>query len=418
LNSEQYHDIIPASSHYVTVVLPIAAPKVYTYIVPTEMVADIQFGVRVEVQFGKNKLYAALVVDIHHNAPEEYKPKPIVSIIDDQPIIFPEQYKLWQWMSSYYGCTIGEVMNAALPSGLKLASETTIMLSPLYDPNFQGLNNKEFMICEALSNQPELRIEDVRKILNQKTVYSLINSLLDKKIIYLKEELKEKYKPKKVVCVRLQEPYLSNQDLLEEAFEKLSRSGRQVEALMAFIQMSRSQKHIRRAELTKKASVDTSVLNAIVKKEVFEYYDREISRIGTYEEEVTDTFELSEQQKTALTELRTNYQNKNVALLHGVTGSGKTRVYVELIQEAIERGEQVLYMLPEIALTGQIVARLQKIFGNDIAVFHSRLNNHERVEIWQQVRAGRPIVMGVRSSLFLPFNNLKLIIVDEDGLNK
>jgi len=414
LSLEQYHKIKPANSHYVSIVLPIAVPKLYTYIVPEELVESIQFGIRVEVQLGRSKLYAGLIIDIHHQVPEDHTPKPILSIIDQHPIVYPEQFKLWQWIAHYYSCSIGEVMNAALPSGLKLSSETKVILSPMYDPNLQGLDDKEFMICEALSIQNELSTSDIQKILNQKTVYPLMQRMINKKIIYLKEELKEKYTPKIVVCVRLQEPYISNPELLQEAFDKLSRSTRQVEALMAYVQLSRTQKVIRRAELGKKANVDSSVLKAMVKKEIFEFYDKEISRIGVYEDDLKDTFDLSAQQETALTELRTHFQDKNVALLHGVTGSGKTRVYIELIQEAIQKGEQVLYLLPEIALTGQIVARLQKIFGNDIAVFHSRLNNHERVEIWKKVFSGQSIVMGVRSSLFLPFKNLKLIIVDEE----
>ncbi|MEM9823181.1 MAG: primosomal protein N', partial [Bacteroidota bacterium] len=354
------------------------------------------------------------VVDIQAKAPEHYRAKPIISIIDPHPIIFPEQFRLWQWIASYYCCTIGEVMNAALPAGLKLASETTIVLSPIYDPNFQGLSDKEFIITESLNHQQELSIDDIRKILNQKTVYPLIHRLLNKKVIYLKEELVTKYKPKKVICVRFQEPYFSNPDYLEAAFEKVNRASRQVESLMAFIELSRKQQHVRRTDLCKKAQVDTSVLHAIVKKEIFEYYDHQISRIAPYAHETVESFELTEQQTQALSELRAQFMQKNVALLHGVTGSGKTRVYIELIKEAISRGEQVLYLLPEIALTAQIVVRLQKIFGDDIAVYHSRLNNHERVEMWQQVLKGIPIILGVRSSLFLPFQHLSLVIVDEE----
>lgn len=410
----QYHDIIPATSIYATVILPIAAPKLYTYLIPPELVEQVQFGVRVEVQFGKSKLYAGLVAELHSNAPEAYKPKPIISIIDPQPIIFPQQFKLWQWMANYYCCTIGEIMNAAIPAGLKLASETKIVLSPIYDPNYKGLSDKEFIIAESLNHQKELSIGDIQKILNQKTVYPLINGLLEKKVIYLKEELIQKYKPKTVVCVRLQEKYRSNPDFLEDAFDLLSRSGRQVEALMGYIQLSRNQPYLRRSDLCEKANVTTSVLNAMVKKGILEYFDRQVSRLGKYEETTIDSFELSAQQVQALSEIKSHYQEKNVALLHGVTGSGKTRVYIELIAEALKRGEQVLYLLPEIALTGQIVNRLQKIFGDQIAVYHSRLSNNERVELWQSVLKGKGIVMGVRSSLFLPFQNLSLIVVDEE----
>ncbi len=405
-----------AGTHtYVSVVLPLAIPKPYTYFVPEELVAAIRFGVRVEVQFGKNRLYSGLVVEVHQTGSVESKPKSVLSVMDETPIITPDQWTLWQWIAAYYGCTIGEVMSAALPANLKLASETCIVLSPLFDDNMQGLDDKEFMILEALQNREELSIKDVRDILDQKTVHKLINRLLEKRLIYLKEDLKAKYKPKKIACVRLQEPYLSEPNLLGTAFELVARSAKQTEALLAFIQLDKQQEFIRKQDIYNATDkTDSAVLNAMVKKSIFELYDREVSRIGSYEEELTDAFALSEQQTKALGEIEKAFETKQVALLHGVTGSGKTRVYIELIKEALSRGEQVLYMLPEIALTTQIVQRLQRIFGDAIGVYHSRLNNNERVELWKQCYEGKPIVLGARSSLFLPFTNLKLIVVDEE----
>lgn len=413
MSSESYHPI-ESTSGYVTVILPIAAPKPYTYMIPVTETTVIQPGMRVEVQFGKTKIYAALVVHVHNNPPEAYKAKPIISVIDQQPIAFPYQFKLWKWIAEYYACTMGEVMNAALPGGFKLASETKLILSPVYDENYTGLKNREFLIAEALHYQQELSISDVRKILKQKSVGPLINRLLAKRVIYIKEELKQKYTPKKVVCVKLKEPYASEPDTIEEAFELMSRSTRQVETLMAFVQISRKQPVIRRSELMKAANVDTSVIKAMVKKNVFEIYKKEVSRLGSYEEDVVDSHKLTDQQVEAIKEIKESFIEKSTTLLHGVTGSGKTRVYIELIQEAIDRGEQVLYLLPEIALTTQIITRLQKIFGDDIAVYHSRLNNNERVELWKQIISGKKIILGARSGLFLPFKNLRLIIVDEE----
>ena len=389
-------------------------PKPYTYAIPEEFVALVKVGMRVEVQFGKSKLYSALILEIHQRKPENHKPKPILSLIDKEPIVTLNQLQLWKWMASYYACSLGEVMTAALPSSLRLASETRIILSPLFDDNYMGLNDNEFLITEALSIQNELSLEDVRKILNKKTIYPLIKSLLDKKIIYLKEEFKTKYKAKKIACVRLQEPYASNSDLLEKAFELLGKSMRQAEALMAYIQISHKQKFVRKQDIYKLAKVDTSVVKAIEKKGIFELYDKEVSRIANYENELIDSHTLAAQQVQAIAEIKTAFKEKNVVLLHGVTGSGKTRVYIELIQEALKRKEQVLYLLPEIALTTQITSRIQKIFGDDIAVYHSRLNNNERVEMWNKVLEGKSVVLGARSSLFLPFRNLKLIIVDEE----
>lgn len=412
MDTQSFHPV-QSTNCYIAVIIPIAAPKPYTYFVPNEMIQDIQVGIRVEVQFGKNKLYSGLVMQILDAPPAHQKPKPILSIIDKEPILLEEQIKLWQWISSYYACTIGEVMNAALPAGMKLASETRVILSPIFDGNYDGFNDKEYMIAEALSIQNELSLNDIRDILDQKTVYPLINRLLQRKIIYLKEELQSKYKPKEVTFVRLQEPYASHSAMLEIAFDKMKRAERQVEAMMAFLQLSQQQKFVKAQDVYKKASADSTVLKAMEKKGIIELYKKEVSRIDAYEDELMDRQELSEQQKRVLQEIAPRAE-KAVTLIHGVTGSGKTRVYMELIHKTIARGEQVLYLLPEIALTAQLVNRLQKIFGDDIAVYHSRMSNPERVEVWQNVRRGKPIIMGARSGLFLPFQNLKLIIVDEE----
>ncbi len=412
--SNQTAHFVPDGNTYVEVILPIAIPKPYTYYVPEELVADVQFGLRVEVQFGKSKLYTGLVISISDQPPQDYKAKAVLSVIDQKPIITATQFRLWQWMADYYRCTLGEIMNAALPANLKLTSETQLTLSPLFDDDFSMLSDKEYLIAEALSIQQEISIDDVRQILGQKTVYPLIRSLLEKKIIYLKEDLKTKYKPKKVGCVRFKEPYATYPELINEAFEKVSRSQRQTNALLAFVQLDRRQEVVRKQDIYKMAEVDTSVIQAMVKKGIFELYDKEISRLGSYEEATIDANTLAEQQVSALRQIKEQLESKNVVLLHGVTGSGKTRVYIELIQEALRREEQVLYLLPEIALTTQIIDRLQKVFGDDIAVYHSRLNNNERVELWNSVLDGKPIVLGARSSLFLPFKKLKLIVVDEE----
>ena len=411
MSTESYHPV-NTSKLYAKVILPIAIPKPYTYFIPEELITVVKFGVRVEVQF-KNKLYSALVISIGESSEEVHKTKNILSVLDEVAIIEPQQYQFWQWMSDYYCCTIGEVMHAALPAGLKLSSETRVVLSPIFDENYQGLDDREFMVTEALSIQNELSIDDIRKIIDQKTVYPLINKLLDKKIIYLKEELKNQYKPKEVACIRLQEPYATQPYLLEDAFELLTKSSRQTEALLAYIQLSKKQAFVKKQEIYAIAQVDTSVIKAMQKKGIFEVYKKTISRIAGYEEDLLESKELVSQQVEAISQIKEAFSHKNVCLLHGVTGSGKTRVYMELIQEAIDKGEQVLYLLPEIALTTQIISRLQKIFGEEIAVYHSRLNNHERVEMWRIAQAGKPIILGARSSLFLPFKNLKLIIIDE-----
>jgi primosomal protein N' (replication factor Y) len=238
-----------AENLYVTVILPLALPKEYTYAVPLEFKDAVKPGVRVEVQFGKNKLYSALVFNVINEKPESYTPKPIINVLDKEPIVTKKQFDFWRWMATYYCCTVGEVMNAALPSGLKLVSETKLILSPTFDGDFTELNDKEYLIAEALTIQNELTIEEVRKIVNLKSVYHLIDVLLDKKVIYLEAELKQKYKVKTVDCIRLAEPYFSKNELLRAAFQEISRAGKQTEALMAFIQLSKTETEITRKKL-------------------------------------------------------------------------------------------------------------------------------------------------------------------------
>lgn len=377
------------------------------------MIAEVKFGIRVEVQFGKNKMYSAIVIRVHEDTPT-HTVKPLSGIMDEEPIITETQLKFWQWMADYYHCTLGEVMEAALPANLKLSSEKRLVLSPVFDGDFSNLNNSEYLIAEALTIQNEITVGDVQKILSRKTVYPVINRLLEKKVLFLYEDLKQKYKPKKVAFVRYAEPFHSNPELRGEAFEKCGKAMKQAETLMAFEQLSRGGKEVRKTDLNKKSGGNGSVLKAMVKKDILEIQEKEVSRVGGYEDEIIEAFDLSEQQIRAISEIKTTFETKNVTLLHGVTGSGKTRVYIELIKEAIERGEQVLYLLPEVALTTQIINRLQKIFGDKITTYHHRISNNERVDLWKEILEGRPIVLGARSAIFMPFTNLGLVIVDEE----
>ncbi|MBK8722007.1 MAG: primosomal protein N' [Saprospiraceae bacterium] len=398
---------------FVEVILPLALPRYFTYEVPENLLHKIQIGIRVEVPFGKNKLYAALIAGTHHELPKGYEVKSIVSIIDDLPIITLEQLKFWDWIASYYCCTLGEVMIAALPISLRLSSETTVVLSSNYNGETEGLDDKEYILAEALTIQSELTIEEVRGILQQKTVFPLIKRLLDKGVLYLKEELKVKYKPKSITCIRFTKKF-ENQESLSEAFEITNKSSKQQDVILSLVQSDRNLPFIKKQDILKSTNVDASVIAALIKKGIVELYDRTISRLGTYEDDIADFDELSSIQLNAKTEIYAAFQNNKTVLLHGVTGSGKTNIYVDIIKETIAKGKQVLYLLPEIALTTQIVARLQKVFGNDILVYHSKLNNSERVEIWYQSMQGKPIILGARSALFLPFKDLDLIIVDEE----
>jgi len=402
---------------YADIILPLALPKrSYTYSIPEELAPQVLSGVRVEVQFGKSKLYSGLVERVHDQKPD-HRLKSILSVLDDIMVVTPQQLKLWDWLADYYCCTLGEVMLAALPGHLKLSSETRFVFNADYGDNFSALDNDEYLIGEALHLQKEITVEDARKILNKKTVFPVIQRLLSKGVLFLREDLQEKFKPRKVTAVRLAEPYRTQPERLREVFRELDKYERQVETLMAFLHLSKSQSVVRKQEVLDKAGVSDSTFKALVKKEILEVYESEVSRMAGYEEALDVAGELSAQQSRSLQEIAGHFADKSAVLLHGVTGSGKTRIYIELIRQVMQRGGQVLYLLPEIGLTTQLVGRLQKVFGSDVAVYHSKINYNERVECWRSAVSGKPLIVGARSGLFLPFSKLELIIVDEEHDN-
>jgi primosomal protein N' (replication factor Y) (superfamily II helicase) len=400
---------------YADIILPLALPnRTYTYAIPDDLVGQIRVGVRVEVPLGPAKLYSGLVERIHDQAPN-YRTKPIVAILDEVEVVTPQQLQLWDWMAEYYCATLGEVMAAALPGHLKLTSETKLLRNPDYDEDLAELPAEEYLIAEAVSLQPEITIDDARKILGKKTVLPVIQRLMRRGVLYLREDLKEKYQPRRVLAVRLAEPYRSEPDRLREAFALLENHERQAEVLMAWVQLSRSRPFVPKRELLRTAGASESPLQSLVKKNIVEIYDREVSRLGDYGQELAGIAQLSVQQRAALGAVNQHFNQKNnVVLLHGVTGSGKTQVYIELIREALLQGGQVLYLLPEIALTTQIVGRLQRVFGGDVLAYHSKISYQQRVEIWQAAASGQAVILAARSGLFLPFKNLQLVIVDEE----
>lgn len=418
---------------FVDVVLPLAISNLYTYRVPVEWNNDIYVGQRVVVQFGKNKLYTALVRNVHENAPKVYAAKYILSILDSQPIVNQKQFELWEWIAAYYMCTVGEVMNAALPSGLKLSSETKIILNPDYKADEIELDDKEFLVVEALELQHELSVNEVMEITEQKTVHAIVKSLIEKGAAIVKEELKEKYKPKIVSYVSLTE-HADKESNLKNIFDELEKkSAKQIELLMAYIKLSARYnsdevKEVKKSALLKAANGTDAVLKSLVKKNIFKLVDREQGRIESGK--ATDTLKkLSGFQQAALDKIEKEFESKDIVLLHGVTSSGKTEIYVKLIQDTLAKGKQVLYLLPEIALTTQIINRLKKYFGEHIGVYHSKYNDNERVEVWKNVLGKDTglttqdspqgvlrtrLIIGARSALFLPFQNIGLIIVDEE----
>ena len=398
---------------YIDVLLPIAIPKVYSYRVEEHLWPSIQFGRRVEVPL-RNKLFSAIIIREIEKPDSLIQLRSVRAVIDSEAIITEQQYTLWTWMAEYYMSTIGEVMNVALPTGLKLNSETRLISMQHIDEYMNELTDKEYMVAEAVSIQNELTINQVQDILGQKTVYPIIKSLLDKEILYVKEELKEKFKAKTEDYICLTERYINKGDVLTEAFDKAKRSEKQTRALLSYVQLSRSEVWIAKKEIYKTADVDSGVINALIRKEIFQLEAKEVSRIGNERIDAKELPALNPYQVTAMEEIKEKQKTNDHILLFGVTGSGKTRIYIDLIKEVIASGKQVLYLLPEIALTTQIVDRLMSVFEGDIGVYHSKMSNNQRVELWNASLRGKQLIMGARSSLFLPFKNLGLIIIDEE----
>ncbi len=403
------------SMTYAEVVLPLALPQYYTYWVPPELLEQVQVGVRVEVQFGKSKRYAALVRRLHQDKPVGFRPKAIAGVLDDGPIITELQYKHWEWISNYYCCTMGEVMAAALPAGFKLMGETRLRLLPDAEFEHATLDQNEFMVVEALTHHKEIAISDLRKILNAQSVYQVIQSLMQQRIATITEELQPQYKPKMEMRVRWGEGFDDSIDCISQLLDALPKNAqKQATAIMTLVQLHKeSSNEVTKKALLNRSGVSSAIVSALAKKGIFQLYETQISRLESYDNPLDDFKEMSAAQLQAMSEIENAFQEKDVALLHGVTGSGKTRIYIEYIRRVIATGKQVLFLLPEIALTTQIVARLQKVFGDEILTYHSKLNSQERVETWYEVAAGKSVVLCARSGLFLPFKNLGLIIIDE-----
>jgi primosomal protein N' (replication factor Y) len=400
---------------FVEVILPLAIAKNYTYRVPFELNNIIAVGKRVVVQFGKSKLYTAIVAVITEHPPEKYEAKYLLEILDDRPVVTPKQLQFWKWLGEYYMCNDGEVMNAALPTALKLASETKIELNKEFEYDKASLHDKEYLIIEALEIQPELTISDIAKLLSQKTVMPILKGLFEKNIINISEEVSDRYKPRKRTFLTLNPAY-QGQDNLKELFSILEkRAPKQADAVLAYIKLARHQKTISKSELVEESGAGASSINSLIEKEVFIAEEKNVSRLFYEEEELDANFELSAQQQEAFTSIKQQFEQKDVILLHGVTSSGKTQIYIRLIEQMIAQGKQVLYLLPEIALTTHVIERLRQYFGASIGVYHSRFNDNERVEVWQKVLNNEyKVVLGARSSVFLPYADLGLIIVDEE----
>lgn len=411
---------------FADVIVPVPVPGLFTYRVPFELNSTIETGKRVVVQFGKKKVYAGIVRRVHQEVPSLYTPKYILGILDNLPIVNTLQLDFWDWMTSYYMCHTGEVVQAALPTALRLASETKIVLADGFVPDAEQLSESEFLVTEALIVQQNLTISEVSKIVGFQKVMPLITGLIDRHIVLLEEELAEKFKARTEQFVSLSEAYRS-EDALKPLMDELSkRAFKQLEIVMSFLALTRfpvtEEAEAQKKLLLNKAGASHVQLKSLVDKGVFVLYDKVVSRLPDFEaDSKPESIVLSDVQQAAYDGINSRFLEKDVVLLHGVTSSGKTEIYIKQIHEAIEAGKQVLYLLPEIALTTQIIHRLKKYFGNKVGVYHSRYNPFEKVEIWNKVlqfththSSDHQVILGPRSAIFLPFSNLGLIIVDEE----
>lgn len=403
--------------YFIDVILPIPLKQTFTYSVNKDEAAFLKQGMRVAIPFGKSKVYTGIVFQVHDQPPVGYETKSIDHILDEEPNITTIQLKHWEWLAGYYMCSLGEVIKAALPSAFLLESETIIKLSSRNFQDEESLSDDEFVLYEALQHQSSLHINDARSILDRNNIVSVIQKLIDKNIIEVEETVYEQYTPKLKRYIKLASEYTSEESL-KALLDSLSRAHKQRDVLMhLFMLNTQTKKPISSTMLQKKSEASAATLKSLIDKGILEEYFIQQDRIEFLGETGSDIKTLNEAQTKAHEEIKTSFKNNDVVLLHGVTSSGKTEIYVSLIEEIINSGKQVLYMLPEIALTTQLISRLQKYFGERISVYHSKFSVNERVEVWKNVLAEKPkaqVVIGARSSMFLPFKNLGLIIVDEE----
>lgn len=409
-----------AQQSFTDVILPLPLEDTYTYHIPLEFGTNIQIGSRVVVSFGKKKIYTGIVSALHSETPGSYQPKEILDVLDDHPIVNQHQLTFFQWMSSYYMCSLGEVVNAALPAALKLTSESFVGLRPEINPDdVDAISDREWELLRTLKSN-NLSIKDVGEVLGLKQPQRILKNLSEKGLIDLFEKIKDKYQPKTVKKIRLHADWVEEGNL-EALLNELDTKPKQQEVLLSYIKEipvledpKINTNGILKSTLLAEG-ISPSSLKTLIKNGFLEEWEEKVSRLGSHTAKKKYSIELSDAQVEAKKAIETSFDQRSTTLLHGITGSGKTEIYIELIKERLEQGKQVLYLLPEIALTTQIIVRLHKIFGDAFGVYHSRYSDNERVEVWNKVLNNEyQFVVGVRSAVFLPFRELGLIIVDEE----
>ncbi|KMQ60940.1 primosomal protein N' [Chryseobacterium sp. BLS98] len=401
---------------YAQIVLPLNLKGSFTYKVPEELMPIIQTGMRVLVPFGGKKIYTGIVFELHDNAPESFVAKEVISILDEKPILPNEQISFWNWLSEYYLCGLGEIYRFAFPSSLKLESETYLKLKPNIKVDFENLDVNEMYLIQALEVRQLINLTDIEAFIPKKEIIKTINSLIDLQYIEIDEKIAEKYKAKEVAFVRISDEVLSNQNLTDILL-KLNKAPKQKDLFLAILekQTEHPDVPVKKSELFEDGYFGSSHFKALADKNLVEEYHMQKDRIESYEGEIEELEELSELQKEAKTEIDEAFEEGKNVLLHGVTSSGKTHIYLEKIEECIQEGKNVLFLLPEISLTKQITQRLEKKYGRQLGFYHQKLTDFERVEVWRRIRQNDiKILIGTRNALFLPFQDLGLVIVDEE----
>jgi len=415
---------------YADVILPLPLEGCFTYLIPEEYSGKIMAGMRVVVQFGAKKFYSAVVRRIHPNKPETHLPKLIESLLDEHPILSESCFLLWEWIAVYYHCSLGEILKAALPSGLKLESETRVSLDEEYgkaEP--EQLTPKELLLFEIIREKKGISVFELNNTVLKKGTLPILKELLRKGVIHIDEEIRESYKARTETIVTLGAAITSEEKLLR-TMDLLVRIPKQREMLHLFLRENEDIADLKSKAYPKKAllmksGASISVFNSLVKKEILSVYEQQIDRIDSGEDATRAIYPLFPSQQTALDEIETSFEKHQVTLLHGVTSSGKTEIYIQLIEKCLQEGKQVLYLLPEIGLTTQMISRLLVVFGKRVGVYHSKFSDSERVEIWNKVLNFQPgkqqhshqLIVGTRSAIFLPFSSLGLIVVDEEHEN-
>lgn len=422
-------------TYFADVLLPLSVQGLFTYRVPQELNDKVCERIRVVVPFGKSKLYSGLILKLHETAPQQVNTKYVLDIIDEKPIVSEQQIKLWEWIAQYYMCSPGEVMAAALPSALKLASATQIQLNPAFDGDLSILTDKETKLIEALSYHTQMTVDEISKVIEIQKIIPIIKSLVDKDVIITDEEIRDPYRPKTEIYLSLASPFCDSEAEAMKLIDELGNKKntiKQQEVILSFLMEAQKvaehgksyQTSIKKNDFLKNTGLSQSRLKVLIEKNILIQNDVITSRLEEFDSQVSAAdIQLSKPQMEAMGNIEKQFENHSTVLLHGITGSGKTEIYIKLIDKVLSQGKQVLYLLPEIALTSQIVNRLRRFFGDKVGVYHSRFNEYERVEIWNrvlqqgngsQIHDKYQLILGARSALLLPYSNLGLIIVDEE----